>query len=278
MAAHAITAARPIDTLGRLKDGGALAQSPFRYLDQRGGLALVLSWVCEDDATFLALTCVPMRDALHARFPRRAPGQSYSAKRFVCSVAGAVASVARFEWLLQHGCCPWLHLPDFPAQPSCVNITRLEGICDPEYPDSCLPVLDRAAQTIVCKRIAAAGRLDVLQRARAMGFAWSSQTCTAAAGAGHLALLQWCADSLPRAPHTRKSATCSNHWRYCTIWFHGRARANGCEWHTGCCAAAALTGQLQVLQWLHANGCEMYLSTATAAAEGGHLAVLRWAR
>jgi hypothetical protein len=50
----------------------ALAASPFGLLDTHSSLRLVADAVHEDDALCLALTCRPLRDALWARFPRRA--------------------------------------------------------------------------------------------------------------------------------------------------------------------------------------------------------------
>jgi len=41
---------------------------------------------------------------------------------------------------------------------------------------------------------------------------------------------------------------------------------------------AAYHGHLKVLQWLHANGCEWDSVTCSAAAGSGHLDILKWAR
>eukprot|EP01052_Picozoa_sp_SAG31_P034775 SAG31_NODE_4108_length_3576_cov_1.978142_2_plen_178_part_00 len=43
----------------------------------------------------------------------------------------------------------------------------------------------------VCAKIAAHGRLSVLQWARANGCEWDSHTCSSAAEGGHLEVLQW---------------------------------------------------------------------------------------
>ncbi len=65
------------------------------------------------------------------------------------------------------------------------------------------------SSALVCRHAARAGRLAVLESARASGCEWDASTCSAAAGGGHLATLQW-------------------------------ARANGCGWNwTTCCAARA---------------------------------------
>ena len=56
------------------------------------------------------------------------------------------------------------------------------------------------------------------------------------------------------------------------------AIGDGAKFDICLCAAAALGGQLEALQWLHANSCEWDASTCSCAALGGHLAVLQWAR
>ena len=58
-----------------------------------------------------------------------------------------------------------------------------------------------------------------------------------------------------------------------------RVRANGWSWNSMTCAAAALGGHLEVLQWAWANGCRWDRQTCWKnAAKGGHLEVLKWAR
>jgi hypothetical protein len=42
--------------------------------------------------------------------------------------------------------------------------------------------------------------------------------------------------------------------------------------------AAAKTGHLQVLRWIHANGYPLDSHVCSSAADGGHIAVMRWAR
>jgi hypothetical protein len=55
------------------------------------------------------------------------------------------------------------------------------------------------------------------------------------------------------------------------------ARANGCPWDEGTCAAFARGGNLEMLQWARANGCPWDEGTCAAAARGGHLEVLKYA-
>ena len=53
------------------------------------------------------------------------------------------------------------------------------------------------------------------------------------------------------------------------------ARANGCEWNSETCEAAAVGGYLEVLKWARANGCEWDEQTCKSARDPE---VLRWAR
>ena len=98
----------------------------------------------------------------------------------------------------------------------------------------------------ICKAAARAGKLEVLQWARANGCPWSA-TCSKAAAGGHLEVLQW-------------------------------AHANGCPWNELTCSEAAKGGHLAVLKWARANGCPWDELTCSEAAARGHLAVLKWAR
>ena len=45
-----------------------------------------------------------------------------------------------------------------------------------------------------------------------------------------------------------------------------------------CTQAAAIGGQLRVLQWLIAQGCECSAEVVEYAAGGGHIHVLKWLR
>jgi hypothetical protein len=76
----------------------------------------------------------------------------------------------------------------------------------------------------VCEAAAAGGQLDALQCALELGCPWNLSTCTAAARAGHLAVLQW-----------------------------ARAQQPPCPWSERTCIAAAGGGHLAVLQWLRAQ-------------------------
>ena len=110
--------------------------------------------------------------------------------------------------------------------------------------------------------------------ARANGCPWNEDITAAAAGGGHLAMLQWArANGCPWDEWTCSNAAKGGHLAVLQ-W----ARANGCPWNSGTCCLAAQSGHLTVLQWARANGCPWNENTCGFAAEGGHLEVLQWAR
>jgi hypothetical protein len=110
---------------------------------------------------------------------------------------------------------------------------------------------DTYVRVAVCEGAAAGGLLDALQCALELGCPWSSFTCSAAAGGGHLAVLRW-----------------------------ARAQLPPCPWDEWTCEAAAFGGHLAVLEWLRAQQppCFWGERTCQAAAGGGQLVVLQWAR
>ena len=55
-------------------------------------------------------------------------------------------------------------------------------------------------------------------------------------------------------------------------------RREGCDWNVDACMWAAGRGHLGVLQWLRANGCPWNWHTCSYAIDEGHVEVLRWAR
>ncbi|KAG5185933.1 hypothetical protein JKP88DRAFT_310634 [Tribonema minus] len=87
----------------------------------------------------------------------------------------------------------------------------------------------------------------MLRWAHATGCRVARDTCAAAAGAGHLAVLEW-------------------------------AHGTGCEWDEETCNRAAAGGHLELLQWAHARGCPFGTNISLAAVLGGDLAMLQWLR
>jgi hypothetical protein len=136
----------------------------------------------------------------------------------------------------------------------------------------------------ICAAAAGGGHLAVLQWLRANGCPWESDECAwgrgivacVAAGSDRLAALQWARAN--GCPWDRKACSAAAGGGHLSVlqW----ARANGCEWDAGTCYEAIRGGHLGVLQWARVNGCEWNASTwdMMMAAAGGHLAVLQWLR
>jgi hypothetical protein len=103
----------------------------------------------------------------------------------------------------------------------------------------------------VCAAAAQAGRVDVLEWARAegCGFPWDV-LCAFAAGGGKLDTLRW----------AREVAYPS------------------CPWDAETCAAAAEKGHLEVIQWCVRRGCPWDERTIEMARSNGHDHVVAWAR
>ena len=116
---------------------------------------------------------------------------------------------------------------------------RVSRACRAAVQESGLP---RAGQSSACplplKRFT--GSVEMLKWARANGGPWNRNTCSSAAGGGHLEVLQW-------------------------------ARENKCPWDKWTCAEAASGGHLHVLQWARANGCPWDERACSYAALEGHL-------
>jgi hypothetical protein len=172
-----------------------LAASPFALLDMHSSLRLVTDVVHEDDALCLALACRAARDALWARFPRRAAGDANAGARVRTRDAAVVGTAGRLAWTRDLD-QPWPE-PRTDWRPSdvCATAARHGALASLQWAraDGC----EWGAYT--CFEAARGGHLAVLQWARANGCDWDRYTCWAAARDGHLEVLQW-------------------------------ARANGCDW------------------------------------------------
>jgi hypothetical protein len=126
----------------------------------------------------------------------------------------------------------------------------------------------------VCGLVAKSGNLSVLKWARhEKGYQWGPLTCAAAAGAGHLELLQWLHENgCPWSQQTCMEAARGGHLEVLK-WAH----ENGCPWDEWVCSYAAKGGHLEVLKWLRENGCPWLFGVCAEAATEGHLEVLKWA-
>jgi hypothetical protein len=127
---------------------------------------------------------------------------------------------------------------------------------------------------------AAVESVSLMEWARSAGCPLTAKTCTRAADAGKLEVLQWLRGQNPPCPWgapytlTRRAA---KHGHLAILQW---ALENGCPWNERTCEAAAMGGQLHVLQWLRSQSppCPWGERTCESAAFGGHLALLQWAR
>ena len=104
----------------------------------------------------------------------------------------------------------------------------------------------------ICLAIAAAGNLDVLREARAVGFPWDWNTAAVAARGGHIHILDWITGAFQTNP----------------VWLQDEA-----------CIKAAVEGSHPVvLEWLWARGCgKQGDSTIMVAVKIGNVEMLKWA-
>jgi hypothetical protein len=199
-------------------------------------LVAIVGQLLADDELAAALACRRLREAVAAT-ERRAAGAQLST-----GIGAVFGSMGKLEW----------------AVTSC-GLPLLSGL------------LVHAAR---------GGQLEQLSWLCACGIAWApcdwdgEDPCAAAAGNGHLAVLQWArANGCPWDIFTCRAAIRGGHLAVLQ-WL----RANGCSWDERACAYAAEGGHLAVLQWLRANGCPWNSQVCSWAGRNGHKAVLDWAR
>ena len=103
---------------------------------------------------------------------------------------------------------------------------------------------------------------------------WTSKTCSAAARAGHLDVLQFARaqDCRWRYEVLSEAAACRNNVAMLE-WMC----ENECELNPEACTTAAYNGQLGNLQYLRSVGVDWDDKVCEVAAIRGHLQVLRWA-
>ena len=94
---------------------------------------------------------------------------------------------------------------------------------------------------------------------------WDSWAIAAAAGGGHVDILEYIWSSGVGGEGTAAATDA-----------HGERRKLVPD--TQACAFAAACGQLAVIHWLRARGCPWDEQTCSEAAQGGHLETLRWCR
>lgn len=125
---------------------------------------------------------------------------------------------------------------------------------------------------------AAAGHLGLLMLLHASGCLCNARVCEAAAGSGHLAILQWARNANLAWGDSCWAAAGGGHLN---VLEWACAQVPPCPWDATACAAAAAGGHLEALQWLRSSPeapCPLDEWTCAFAARAGHLHVLQWLR
>jgi len=104
----------------------------------------------------------------------------------------------------------------------------------------------RRFERYACEMAAKAGRLDILEYMRELGYAWNEWTCWKAARNGHLDILRY-------------------------------AHEHGCSWDKETCWAAARNGHSECLRYAMENGCDRHEHACWIAVVSGHLDCLKCA-
>ena len=182
-----------------------------------------------------------------------------------CGDAAEGGHIAILDYLRQQGCA-WD--ADVAWRASRGGHIDLLKWCRAQQPP--VPMDGRA-----CEHAAKANNLDMLRWLRENGCEWSHTTCTAAAGQGHLKVLEYARAQLP--PCSWIAATCaaaSGGHLECLQWLH----EHGCPWTVGVSLAAAKSGHLEMLRWAAEHGCPVSRNVVQSAALTGQLPCLRWLR
>ena len=144
-----------------------------------------------------------------------------------------------------------------------------------------------------CMQAAQNGHLELLKYLQSASCPWDYRTTRAAAERGDLTMLAWLRQehttgTTGRCPWNSDTALgcCSKGQMDALIWMrHHSDAGDPVPYDTGCCAAAALIGRLDLLQYLREDGCSWDKNTCYSAVEGSqqpllqkkHLEILQWA-
>jgi len=121
------------------------------------------------------------------------------------------------------------------------------------------------------------GYTDIIDWLATLGWNWHTDLCTAAAGMGHLLMLQRLrAHGCPLASKAMQLAAGRG---YLDIVQWLAAQPGAPAWNAEVCAAAAFCGRLDLLQWLRGQEppCPWDASTISTAQACGHAHVVAWA-
>jgi hypothetical protein len=138
------------------------------------------------------------------------------------------------------------------------------------------PCIKFESDTLVCRKIAECGRLDYLKRAREKGFAWDVRTTSAAAGRCVECLRYAYENGCPRDATVIVNAAWHNRLD-CLKYLISVGCYSSTVTRNDPCGAAASTGHLECLKYLHQSGVHWDERTCSYASTNGHFDCLRYA-
>ena len=125
---------------------------------------------------------------------------------------------------------------------------------------------------MTCAAAAGAGHLDVLQFCRDNGFSWNATSVAQAAKYAQRAVLEYCCKNRCSCDERACAVAAEQgHWEILQ-W----CRQNNCPWDEETCAGAARNGHFEILQWCREKDCPWNEQTMAAAAQSGRLDILEW--
>ena len=124
----------------------------------------------------------------------------------------------------------------------------------------------------ICLQAARFGHCKVLEWCRLNNFPWNIFEClTIAMTNGHVNIIKWMRQVTPFNEDICVAAALSGNLRILQ-W----CRKQGCPWNEKTCHAAAMKGHLKLLKWCRENGCPWDKRTCAIAAEHCQIHVYKW--
>ena len=124
-----------------------------------------------------------------------------------------------------------------------------------------------------CAGAAMGGRIETLKWLRAQDCPWDSMTFEVAARRGHLPIVEY---AMRNGCHVNDKRACAAAAQSGNLEMLQTMRGWGFEWDKETCEAAAQHGHLEVLKWAREEGCRWDQTTGAYAARQGHIHVLEW--
>ncbi len=171
------------------------------------------------------------------------------------------------------------------------NFSYLESLCTPEFscpfraityakaqrenrPDMLSMMKSSTTACICCEEAVKAGRLDVLTWFRERGCPCHGGDCSTAAGAGHLVLLQQLiAQGSSFKPERCLVKACYGGHIPVAQWL---VATYNVPLDSHYIADAAMSGNLDLVKWLHQQGCPWDSEATQHAAMIGNLEIFQW--